>query len=107
AREAVRRRVHAIGSALHGWRLLQVAMRAGGGWRAERVTPCSLVQRTGPRREMAVVRVDRMELRAAAHAVGATTNDAILVAVAAALAQVLELRAETVDPILITVPVSG
>jgi hypothetical protein len=56
---------------------------------------------------MAVVTVDRGRLAAAAHRHGATTNDAVLVAVAAALHQVMLSRGETVDPIVITVPVSG
>ena len=46
-------------------------------------------------------------LAAAAHRNGATTNDAVLVAVAAALHQILLSRREFVDPIVITVPVSG
>ena len=56
---------------------------------------------------MAVVRVERARLAAAAHRNGATTNDAILVAVGAALHQILLSRGEWVDPIAITVPVSG
>jgi hypothetical protein len=56
---------------------------------------------------MAVVTVDRGRLAAAAHRHGATTNDAVLVAVAAALHQVLWGQGESVDPIVITVPVSG
>ena len=74
-------------------------MTAGGGRRPPRATPCSLVERTGPRRRIAVVHVDRTDLRAAAHRFGATTNDAILVAVAAALGEVLRARGEAVDPI--------
>ncbi|MGB8382775.1 MAG: wax ester/triacylglycerol synthase domain-containing protein, partial [Dermatophilaceae bacterium] len=107
AREAWRRRARALGSALESWRLLRAAMTAGGGWRPPRATPCSLVQRTGPRRRMTVVHVDGTALRAAAHRCGATTNDAILVAVAAALGDVLRTRGEAVDPIIVTVPVSG
>jgi len=56
---------------------------------------------------MAVVRADAAALRAAAHEHGATTNDAILVAVSAALGQVLAARGEPVDTIVLTVPVSG
>jgi diacylglycerol O-acyltransferase len=51
--------------------------------------------------------VDRSRVRAAAHRVGATTNDAVLVAVADALEDVLGLRGECVDPLVVTVPVSG
>ena len=56
---------------------------------------------------MAVVRLERARLAAAAHRNGATTNDAVLVAVGAALHQILLSRGESVDPIAITVPVSG
>src|SRR4029453_791293 len=56
---------------------------------------------------MAMIRIDRARLGAAAHRHGATTNDAVLVAVGGALHQVLLSRGESVDPIAITVPVSG
>jgi diacylglycerol O-acyltransferase / wax synthase len=56
---------------------------------------------------MAVLRLDRARLAAAAHRNGATTNDAVLIAVTAALHQILLRRGEFVDPIVITVPVSG
>jgi diacylglycerol O-acyltransferase / wax synthase len=89
------------------WRSLRQSMFAGGGFRPARATPCSLVQRTGPRRRTAVVRLDRALLRAAAPRNGATTNDAVLVAVGAALHQYLMSRGESVDPLAVTVPVSG
>jgi diacylglycerol O-acyltransferase / wax synthase len=89
------------------WRSLRQSMFAGGGFRPMRATPCSLVQRTGPRRRMAVVRLDRASLRATAHRNGATTNDSLLVAVGAALHQYLLSRGESVDPLAVTVPVSG
>jgi hypothetical protein len=56
---------------------------------------------------MAVVTTDRSRLREAARRAGATTNDAVLVAVADALQDVLRLRGESVDPLVVTVPVSG
>jgi hypothetical protein len=56
---------------------------------------------------MAVVEVDRARLAAAAHRSGATTNDAVLVAVAAALHEILLDRGEYVDPVIVTVPVSA
>src|SRR5512132_2037543 len=56
---------------------------------------------------MAVLKLDRARMAAAAHRGGATTNDAVLVAVAAALHQILLGRGEFVDSIVITVPVSG
>jgi diacylglycerol O-acyltransferase / wax synthase len=89
------------------WQLLRRAMFAGGGFHPIPVTQCSLVQVTSPRRKVGVVKLDRAELAAAAHRYGATTNDAILVAIAGALQQVLLSRGESVDPIAVAVPVSG
>lgn len=97
----------ALAGARGSWRLLSASMGAGGGWRPPRVADCSLVQQTGPRRRVTVVRAPYDEVRAAAHRQGATTNDAVLVAVAGALRTVLESRGETVDPVVVTVPVSG
>lgn len=83
------------------------AMNAGGGWHPPRAAPCSLLSKTGPRRRIAVVTADLSAIRAAAHTAGATANDAILVAVGAAVSQVLASRGEAVDPLLVVVPVSG
>jgi diacylglycerol O-acyltransferase / wax synthase len=107
ARDAWLARLRGLRQVSSWWHSLRRSMFAGGGFHPTRATPCSLVQRTGPRRRMAVVRMDRALLRAAAHDHGATTNDAVLVAVAAALHQYLLSRGELVDPIAITVPVSG
>lgn len=54
-----------------------------------------------------MIRADLATLRAAAHRHGATTNDAVLVAVAGALHRTLLARREYVDTISIAVPVSG
>jgi WS/DGAT/MGAT family acyltransferase len=107
ARDAWRTRLIGIGRAAGSARSLRRSMFAGGGFRPARATPCSLVQQTGPRLRMAVVRLDREMLRAAAHRKGGTTNDAVLVAVGGALHQLLLSRGESVDPIAVTVPVSG
>ena len=107
ARDAWLTRLVGLRRAIGSWRLLRRAMFAGGGFRPARAVPCSLVQPTGPRRKMAVIRLDRAQLAAAAHRNAATTNDAVLVAVARALHQALRSRGELVDPIAITVPVSG
>jgi deazaflavin-dependent oxidoreductase (nitroreductase family) len=72
-----------------------------------RAAPCSLNQPTGPRRQLAVVRADLSAVRAAAHRHGATINDALLVAVAAALRRALLRRGESVGTLVVTVPVSG
>lgn len=107
ARDAWLTRLHSLGRAGESWRLLRRAVFAGGGLHPIQATPCSLVQPTGPSRKMGVVRLDRGQLAAAAHRYGATTNDAVLLAVGSALHQVLVMRGESVDPIAIAVPVSG
>jgi len=107
AREAWLSRWRGLCHSGQSWRLLRASMSAGGGLRPPRAAPCSLIQRTGPRRQLAAVRVDLATLRAAAHRYGATVNDAILVAVAGALRQVLKARGERVSTLVVTVPVSG
>jgi diacylglycerol O-acyltransferase len=107
ARDAWLTRFSSVRQAAGSWRLMRRAMSAGGGFRPAPAAPCSLVRRTGPRRRMAVIRLDRAPLASAAHRYGATTNDAVLVAVGAALHEDLLSRGESVDPIVITVPVSG
>lgn len=82
-------------------------MAAGGGFAPARAVPCSLVQRTGPRRRFAVVRTDLANLREAAHRHGGTVNDAVLAVIAGALRQVLASRGESIDTIAIAVPVAG
>ena len=105
--DAWQRRVRAAHEVLPSWRLLRSAMTASGGLAPPAAARSSLVRRTGPRRAVSVVRVPVAPLAAAAHRHGATTNDALLVAVAAALHEVLLARGEQVDPLLVAVPVSG
>ena len=92
ARNAWSARLEAVRHAPQSWHLLRESMGAGGGLRPPRAAPSSLNQPTGPRRRLAVVRADLAAVRAAAHRQGATTNDALLVAVAGALHQVLLRR---------------
>jgi diacylglycerol O-acyltransferase / wax synthase len=107
ARDALLTRLRGVRQAAGSWRSLRRAMFAGGGFRPDRAVPCSLLQPTSSRLRMAAIRVERARLAAAAHRNGATTNDAVLVAVGAALHQILLSRGESVDPIAVTVPVSG
>ena len=107
ARDAFGSRLRALRHSTRSWQLLRASMGASGGLRPPRAAPCSLNQRTGPRRHLSVVRADLAALRAAAHRHGATANDAILVAVAGALHQVLKTRGEHVGTLVMTVPVSG
>jgi diacylglycerol O-acyltransferase / wax synthase len=107
ARDAAARRLQALRRTRSSWRLLRRSMGAGGGVRPPRIEECSLVRQTGPHRRLAVLRVDHESLRRAAHRHGATTNDAVLVAVAGALHRLLLARGESVESLVVTVPVSG
>jgi len=53
------------------------------------------------------VRCDLAALHSAAHTAGGTVNDALLVAVAGALSELLAHRGETVDPVAVAVMVSA
>ena len=106
-RDAVLSKAKAVTGVAGSWRLLRASMRASGGLRPPRIAECSLMRPTGARRGVAVVRAPYDAVRAAAHRQGATTNDAVLVAVASALQQVLERRGESVDTLVVAVPVSG
>jgi diacylglycerol O-acyltransferase / wax synthase len=107
ARDVFASRLAALGRIARSWHLLRESMGAGGGLRPPRAAPCSLNQPTGPRRQLAVGRADLSAVRAAAHRHGATINDALLVAVAAALRRALLRRGESVGTLVVTVPVSG
>jgi WS/DGAT/MGAT family acyltransferase len=107
AREALLGRLGALHHIARSWQLLRASMGAGGGLRPLRAPTCSLNQRTGPRRSLAVVRAGVAPVQAAAHLHGATVNDAVLVAVAGALRQVLMARGESLDALVVAVPVSG
>jgi diacylglycerol O-acyltransferase / wax synthase len=107
AQDAFFSRLRALRHVARSWQLLRTSMSAGGGLRPPRAPACSLNQRTGPRRSIAVVRTEVAPLRAAAHRHGATLNDAVLVAIAGALRQVLMDRSEYLDGFVMAVPVSG
>ncbi|MFC3890756.1 wax ester/triacylglycerol synthase domain-containing protein [Lentzea rhizosphaerae] len=105
--DAVSERVRAVLRTGTAVRLLRTSTAAAGGLHPPRAVPCSLLRQTGGRGRLAVVRVPAKALRAAAHRYGATTNDAVLVAVGAALNHVLSTRGESLDTVMIGVPVSG
>jgi WS/DGAT/MGAT family acyltransferase len=105
--DAWRSRWRAVGRAPAALRSLRRALAAGGGVRPHPVAACSLLGRTGPGRRLAVVTADLAALRAAAHPHGGTVNDAVLVAVSGALADLLRGRGEQIDPIVVTVMVTG
>ncbi|HEV8222271.1 MAG TPA: wax ester/triacylglycerol synthase domain-containing protein [Streptosporangiaceae bacterium] len=107
ARQALEARLEGLRHAARSWQLLRASMGAGGGLRPPRAAPCSLNQRTGTRRRLAVVRADLAAVHTAAHRHGATVNDAVLVAVAGALRRVLLTRGESAGTLVVVVPVSG
>lgn len=107
ARDALHERLAGLRDVRRSWHLLRTSMSAGGGVHPPRAAPTSLNRPTSPLRTAGAVRVPLEPVRAAAHARGATTNDAVLVALAAALHRVLAVRGESVDRLIVTVPVSG
>lgn len=76
------------------------------GARIGRAEACSLLQPTGPRRQVAVAEVGLASIRATAHHSGATVNDALVSAAAGALHSLLEHRGEKPPPLVIAVPVA-
>ncbi len=68
---------------------------------------CSLNVPTGPRRRLGTVAVDLAGVKAGGRRHGATVNDVLLVAVAAALAHVLGQRGERPVDLVVSVPVSA
>lgn len=67
----------------------------------------SLNRPTGPRRDVAVIEVDLTTMRSAAHARGATVNDALLACVAAALGRLQAARGEDLEQVVVSVPVAA
>ncbi len=100
-------RLRAVRRWRSGARQLGAAVRAARGLHAPPAQPCSLLAPTGPRTRAAAVHVDLAQLRTAAHRAGGTVNDALLVAVAGALGELLAGRGESVDPLVVTVVVSA
>jgi WS/DGAT/MGAT family acyltransferase len=105
--DAFRSRVRALSRLGSTWRVMRRSVAAMGGLHPAAVTPCSLLRKTGPRRQVAVIRADLGAVRDAAHRQGATVNDAVLTAVAGGLHALLRSRGESVDPLVVTVPVAG
>jgi WS/DGAT/MGAT family acyltransferase len=76
------------------------------GIRTGRAAPCSLLQPTGHRREVATVSVALGRLHAAAHRHSVTVNDTVITAIGGALNACLEQRGEHVPGFVIGIPVS-
>ncbi len=79
-------------------------LRSGSAPRAAR---CSINRPVGARRRFATASADLKQIRAVAHADGASVNDVMLAAMGGALGKLLAHRGEHVDPFIISVPVSG
>ncbi|MGY1808305.1 wax ester/triacylglycerol synthase domain-containing protein [Blastococcus sp. SYSU D00669] len=105
--EATRAKLAALGRVAAAWPAARASLRAGGGLRPPRAAACSLVAVTGDDRRFAVARADLAALHATAAAVGATVNDAVLVAVTAALRDLLAARGESVPAFRVAVVVAG
>jgi WS/DGAT/MGAT family acyltransferase len=103
--DATARRLRAVRRLPGAIRSLRNWFGAAGGSRPD-AAACSLVRPTGRRRRYDVVRAEAAPLRALAHRHGATVNDAVLVAVTAAMRDLLASRGEAVGPIAVGVPVS-
>lgn len=67
---------------------------------------CSLLGRTGAHRRLELATADLAEVKAAARAHGASINDVVVTAVTGALVDLLARRAEAVDEVVVSVPVS-
>jgi WS/DGAT/MGAT family acyltransferase len=85
---------------------------AAGAWELrvpgrKRLARTSLNRPTGPRRQLVVVRFELETVKTAARAHGATVNDLVLTATAAALNRLLGGRGETVEEFMISVPFSA
>ena len=69
--------------------------------------PTSLLVPTGPRRRIDVVDVSLAAVAETGRAEGATVNEEVLVAVSGALSRFLASRGESLDRLVVSVPVSG
>ncbi|MGB7980522.1 MAG: wax ester/triacylglycerol synthase domain-containing protein [Candidatus Nanopelagicales bacterium] len=78
-----------------------------GGPREPLAPRCSLNVPCGPRRRVDVVAADLAQVRAVAHAHGATVNDLMLVAITGALVGLLARRGEVVPALVVSVPVAA
>jgi WS/DGAT/MGAT family acyltransferase len=106
AADATARRLLALRRLPRSVRSLRRWLRAAGGSRPRPAAACSLVGPVGSRRRYEIVLAEVAPLQAFAHRHGATVNDAVLLAIAAALSDLLASRNETVDPVALGVPVS-
>ena len=105
--DAARSRLAALATAPAAMRRLATAVRQLRPATRTHAVACSLNRPTGPRRSFALVNADLEDVRRVAHAAGASVNDVVLAAVAAALRSLLLTRGESVDRFVLSVPVSA
>ena len=104
AHDAWSRRLHAPGRAAALLRAAAAGRRELAGSTA--APPSALNRPTGPHRRSTVVDVDGAALAAAAHTLGASVNDVVLVAVGEALRAAAATLGERLDPVVVSVPVA-
>ena len=104
--DATARRLQAIRRLPRTVPSLRPWLRAVRGSRPQPAAACTLIGPVGSRRRYEVVRAETAPLQALAHRYDATVNDAVLLAVTAALGDLLAARHEAVDPVAVGVPVS-
>jgi len=105
--DAVRGQIAAVRRIPQTWRLFRRSMSAGGGLTPPRAAPCSLLQPTGNRLQVATVHADVERLRAVAHRHGGTVNAALVAAVTGALHTLLVSRGEEIANLAVALPVAG
>ena len=106
-RNAFRDRVRALADLAGAVRRLRNAVTELQSTRPRPPPRSSLNQPTGSDRRLTVIRADLDEMRAVAHAHGATVNDVVLAAVAAALHELMASRGEHVDRFVVSIPVAA
>ncbi len=107
ARDAMRARLTAVSRLPASLRRVRDAVVQLRPTAATHAAACSLNRPTGPRRQFLVVRAGLDDVRRVAHTHGATVNDVVLTAAAAALRALLLTRGEDVDRFIVSVPVSA
>lgn len=107
ARDAWAERARGLGRLPAALRAVRPAATELGGGGRPRATPCSLLHPLRPALAVRMCRVPLEPLLSVARAHGATVNDAVLAAVVRSLGAVLEGRGETVDTLVVSVPVTS
>ncbi|NMO88232.1 wax ester/triacylglycerol synthase domain-containing protein [Actinomycetospora sp. TBRC 11914] len=105
--DALRARAAVLAHLPRALRQLHDAVRELRSTRAPRAPRSSLDCPTGSRRVLRAVRTDLAAVREAAHRRGGTVNDVVLATVGGVLGALLARRGETVDDVVVSVPISA